>query len=135
MIPSVKKNSEVTVLFVDDETSTLNSLYRLLRKKPYRILLADSGKKAIEVLEKESVDILVTDLRMPGMSGIDLLERISLLYPKMIRIVLSATTDVEEEKEVTNKGQVFQFVTKPLKPNQFKQTITEAVEHYHKELQ
>lgn len=118
---------EITVLFVDDESATLNSLCRYLRREPYRILLADSANKALEILTQESVEILVTDLRMPGMGGLELLSHITSLYPKMIRLVLSATTDQEEMQKVQGAEQIFKFITKPLIPEEFKQVIREAI--------
>jgi len=118
---------EITVLFVDDESATLNSLCRYLRREPYRILLADSANKALEILAQESIEILVTDLRMPGMSGLELLNHITTLYPKIIRLVLSATTDQEEMQKVKSTEQIFKFITKPLIPQEFKQLIREAI--------
>ncbi len=119
---------EFTVLFVDDESSTLNALCRFLRREPYRILLAESGDKALEIMAQESVKILVTDLRMPGMGGLELLNHVALLYPPTIRIVISATTDHEEIQNILEMGQVFKFITKPLVPNELKLILREAID-------
>ena len=67
---------EITILFVDDEQSVLNSLKRCLIKEPYQKLFARSGQDALEAMAKEPVQIIVSDMKMPGMSGLALLEQV-----------------------------------------------------------
>ena len=74
-------NDKPKVLLVDDEESILNSLRRLLRGQPYELLLATSGAQALEIMEQHSIDLVMTDARMPNMDGATLLARIHQLYP------------------------------------------------------
>ena len=104
---------ELTVLFVDDEKSVLNSLKRLLRKEEYRILTASGGKDALKVMEKEFVSIVVSDHRMPEMSGIDFLARVKIDYPDVIRIILTGYTEVNAITESVNQGHIYKFFLKP----------------------
>jgi CheY-like chemotaxis protein len=81
--------SPSTVLFVDDEARILSAFQRGLRREGYRILVAPSPEKALDVLEAEPVDVLVTDQKMPGMSGLQLLERVALRWPGVRRVLIT----------------------------------------------
>jgi CheY-like chemotaxis protein len=81
--------SLATVLFVDDETRILSALQRGLRREGYRILVARSPERALEMLEAEAVDVLVTDQKMPGMSGLQLLERVASRWPGIRRELIT----------------------------------------------
>ena len=123
--------SERTILFVDDEEKILKSLERGLLDEPYRGLFATSGKQALEVLEQEEVHVIVTDMRMPEMSGIDLLRIVKEKYPHIIRLVLSGYTQVGTLLTAINQGEIFRFLTKPWKlEEEFKRVIQEALDHY-----
>lgn len=126
----MKTLEQLTILFVDDETSVLNALRRFLRKEKYQTLFAGSGKEALDILEKESVDILVTDLRMPEMGGLELIYEVKQRIPQIVRIILSASRDVEQTIESINTGEVFRFIPKPLDPDPFKQILLDAAEYY-----
>ena len=110
----MSKNDNIVVLFVDDEQSTLNSLRRLLIRNPYTCLFDGSGPGALDVLARQHVDILVADLRMPDMDGINLLQTVRERHPDVIRMVLSATSDRDIMLAAINKGEVFRFLTKPV---------------------
>lgn len=81
--------SRATVLFVDDEARILSALQRGLRREGYRILVAPSPERALEVLGDESVDVLVTDQKMPGMSGLQLLEQVAGRWPGIRRVLIT----------------------------------------------
>ena len=83
-----------TVLFVDDESSILSSLRRLFRPQGYRILLAESGAAGLEVLRKEPVDLVISDMRMPVMDGAQFLEQVRAGWPSVIRILLTGYADI-----------------------------------------
>ncbi len=120
-----------TVLFVDDEEKILKSLKRGLLDEPYNILLATSGKEAIGILKREEVHIIVTDMRMPEMSGLELLRIVKEDYPGIVRIVLSGYTQVTTLLTAINQGEIFKFITKPWQlEEEFKPAIREAVEYY-----
>jgi len=120
-----------TVLFVDDEEKILASLKRGLLDEPYKTLFANSGKEALEILERNQVHIIVTDMRMPEMSGLELLKAAKKEYPNVIRMVLSGYTQISTLLTAINQGEIFRFITKPWKlEEEFKPAIREAVEHY-----
>ncbi len=120
-----------TVLFVDDEEKILKSLKRGLLDEPYNTLFATSGKEAIEILQREEVHIIVTDMRMPEMSGLELLRIVKKDYPHIVRMVLSGYTQVTTLLTAINQGEIFKFITKPWQlEEEFKPAIREAVEYY-----
>jgi response regulator RpfG family c-di-GMP phosphodiesterase len=119
-----------TVLFVDDEENILHSLKRLLRKEGYRMLTANSGSDGLEMLKEHDVHLVVTDQRMPGMSGTEFLAKVKENYPEVIRIVLSGYTDVDAITESINKGNVYKFMLKPWNDQNVKLEIKQALEQY-----
>jgi two-component system response regulator HupR/HoxA len=120
-----------TVLFVDDEEKILASLKRGLLDEPYEILFASSGKKALEILEQNQVHVIVTDMRMPEMGGVELLKAVKKEYPHIIRMVLSGYADTDTLLVAINQGEIFRFITKPWKSNEeIKTTIRQAIEYY-----
>ena len=119
-----------TLLFVDDEVEILHSLKRQLRKEEYRILTAVGGAQALEILEHEAVHVLVSDERMPGMSGVQLLSKVRELYPNMVRILLSGYTDSQTILNSINMGEVYRFITKPWEKENLQEVIAEAFSQY-----
>ncbi len=121
-----------TVLFVDDEEKILKSLKRGLMDEPYNALFANSGKEAVEILQQNEVHVLVTDMRMPEMSGLELLKTVKQEYPRIIRMVLSGYTQVTTLLTAINQGEIYKFITKPWKlEEEFKPAIREAVDYYN----
>jgi response regulator RpfG family c-di-GMP phosphodiesterase len=123
-------DSEHTVLFVDDEENILRSLKRLLRKEGYRILTATCGADGLEMLKEHDVHLVVTDQRMPGMSGTEFLAKVKENYPEVIRIVLSGYTEVDSITESINKGHIYKFMLKPWNDQNVKLEIKQALEQY-----
>jgi signal transduction histidine kinase len=101
-----------SILMVDDELPNLN-LFRRLFKKQYEVLTAETGAKALRLLEAEPVDLVICDQRMPGMSGIELLEIIRKKYPKTSRIMVTAYPDLRVAVDAINLGQVSRYILKP----------------------
>ncbi len=125
-------NENWTILFVDDEVRLLRSIERGLLDEPYHLLFAESGKDALKLLEENEVHIIVTDMRMPEMSGLDLLRIVKEKYPHIVRIVLSGYTQVTTLLTAINQGEIFRFITKPWKmEEEFKSVLRQAVD-YHK---
>lgn len=122
-----------TVLLVDDEESILNSLRRLLRSQPYEILLADSGAKALEILQERPVDLVMTDARMPNMDGATLLAQIRKLYPSTLRILLTGYADVDMMTKAINEGQLYRYLSKPWNDEELVQALRQALAHQHSE--
>jgi response regulator RpfG family c-di-GMP phosphodiesterase len=117
------------LLIVDDETANLRLLERLF-SKDFQCLTASSGSEAIRILEQHDVAILITDQRMPEMTGIELLKRTAQLRPQMVRILLTGYTDVEALVEALNSGLVYMYITKPWKNDDLKLRVNRASEHY-----
>ena len=117
------------LLIVDDELANLRLLDRLFARD-FECLTASSGAEAIRLLEQHDVAILVTDQRMPQMTGIDLLRHTARLRPHMVRILLTGYTDVEVLVEAINSGLVYMYVTKPWNNEDLKLKIGRACEHY-----
>ena len=123
-------DKKMVVLFVDDEKQILTSLERGLLEEPYRKLFASNGKEAIEILDKEKVDVIVTDMRMPEMNGLELLKIVKEKHPEIIRMVLSGYTQITTLLTAINQGEIFKYITKPWKlEEEFKPAVREALEY------
>lgn len=101
------------VLFVDDEPAILSSLRRLLRSQGYRVLLAEGGVAGLQVLESESVDLVVSDMRMPQMDGAQFLERVRSAWPKVQRMLLTGYADIGSTIAAINRGEIHRYIAKP----------------------
>ena len=117
-----------TVLFVDDEPNILKSLQRLLRQDEMNVLCASTGEEALEVLGKTSVQVFVTDQRMPGMSGVDLLSAVRERHPEIIRMMLTGFTEIKVAVEAINHGEIYRLITKPWNDDELRATIRQAFE-------
>jgi diguanylate cyclase (GGDEF)-like protein len=119
--------TQPTLLLVDDETSIVSSLRRLLRGDGYRILTANSGREGLKLLEEHTVDVIVSDQRMPEMTGVEFLREVRRLYPDTVRIVLSGYTELQTVTDAVNGGSIYKFLTKPWDDEQLRSHIQEAV--------
>lgn len=117
------------LLIVDDEMANLRLLERLFRHD-YYCLTASSGEEAIKLLEQHDVATIITDQRMPQLTGIELLKRTAELRPHMVRILLTGYTDMEALVEAINCGLVYMYVTKPWNNDDLKLRVSRAIEHY-----
>lgn len=119
------------ILFVDDQEVTLAALKRAFLDEPYEKIFVRSGKEALEILEKQQVHVIVTDLGMPEMDGRQLLKIVMEKYPRTVRAVLSGQNNINTLLTAVNEGKVYKFITKPWKlEEEFKPAIRDAVEHY-----
>jgi len=121
---------DYSLLLVDDEPNILSSLRRLLRREGYQLHLASNGQEAMDILAQQHVDVIISDGRMPGMSGTELLKKVKAQHPDTIRMILSGYTDVAELAEALNEGEVFRFVLKPWNDEELKLTVRHALEHH-----
>ncbi len=118
--------SSRTLLIVDDEPNILTSLSRLLRREGYNILTAGSPAEAFEHLARNPVQVILSDQRMPEMSGTEFFARVRQLYPDTIRIVLTGYTDIESVTGAINRGAIYKFLTKPWDDDLLREQIREA---------
>ncbi len=119
-----------TLLIVDDEPNNLASLNRLFRREGYRVLIAPGGQQGLALLAVNSVQVIISDQRMPGMSGSEFLGIVKELYPDTIRIMLSGYTDLESVTTSVNQGAVFKFMTKPWDDDELRAIIRDAFRRY-----
>lgn len=115
-----------TLLILDDEPNILTSLTRLLRREGFNILTALSPSEAFEHLAKQRVQVILSDQRMPDMSGTEFFARVRQLYPDTIRIVLTGYTDIESVTGAINRGAIYKFLTKPWDDDLLREQIREA---------
>ncbi|MCK6394451.1 response regulator [Zoogloea sp.] len=119
-------SAERTLLLVDDEENILSSLRRLLRRDGYTILTATSGQQGLEALATNRVDVIVSDQRMPGMTGVEFLHKAKDMYPDTVRLVLSGYTDLQSVTDAINEGAIYKFLTKPWDDAMLRANIEEA---------
>ncbi|OGO81612.1 MAG: hypothetical protein A2203_13300, partial [Chromatiales bacterium RIFOXYA1_FULL_46_5] len=124
--PELYANGQRCLLVVDSEVNILQALKRELRQENYKLLLAESATQAIELLAKHNVDIVLTDLRLGDMTGIDFLQKVRAIYPDVIRMVLSATTEISGILKAINECVIYRFITKPWEPDELKIQLVEA---------
>lgn len=116
------------LLLVDDEKSILLALKRQLRKK-VDLTIAQSGIEALDILSKDqNFDVIVSDMRMPGMNGVELLEKVGKLYPEIIKIMLTGNADLTTASDAVNRGDIFRFLTKPCPMNILTKALYDAFE-------
>lgn len=116
-----------TVLVVDDEPANLDKLRRTLIRD-YRVLEASSAEQALDLLAREQIDVIITDQRMPGLSGTELLEKTYQLNPNLVRIILTGYTEVQDLIAAINAGRVERYITKPWEPELLLAAVREGVE-------
>ncbi|HIJ94299.1 MAG TPA: Flp pilus assembly complex ATPase component TadA [Desulfuromonadales bacterium] len=119
-----------TLLFVDDEENVLSALRRIFIDENYVILTAGSALKALEILAHEPVQLIITDHRMPGMTGGELLKLVREKYPATIRIMLTGHADVNSIMGAVKEGAVYKFITKPWNDEDLRLTVSLALQQY-----
>lgn len=117
------------LLLVDDEEDNLFLLKRTL-ERDYTVVCATSAEEALEVFQRQPVDLVLADNRLPGMSGIELCAEIATRWPDTMRIIVTAYTEVKDLLDAINQGQVYQYITKPWDPPQLKITVRRALETF-----
>jgi response regulator RpfG family c-di-GMP phosphodiesterase len=117
--------STPALLFVDDEPMILSSLARLF-DDDYQVFTADSGLKALDILSKENIGVVISDQRMPEMLGHQLLAKVKAIKPDAVRILLTGYSDIDDTIRSINDGEIFRYVNKPWKANKLSETIALA---------
>jgi response regulator RpfG family c-di-GMP phosphodiesterase len=119
-----------TILCVDDEANILAALKRLFRPAGYRILTADSGQAGLQLLEAESVDLVISDMRMPEMDGVRFLEQVRARWPGTVRLLLTGHADVGSIIDAINCGEIYRYITKPWDDNDILLLVRHALERH-----
>lgn len=120
-------SNKISILYVDDEMHNLQA-FKATFRRDYKIHLAISAKEARTLLEKETVDIIITDQRMPDETGVEFLASIIPNHPEPIRILLTGYTDIQAVIDAINKGQIYHYLTKPWDEDYLKTVIKNAYE-------
>jgi len=115
------------ILCVDDEANILKVLTRLLGAHGYEVLTAFSGNEALDILAKQPVDVIVSDQRMPGMTGWELFRITRDKYPQAVRIMMSGYADFDSLVNAVNEGEIFRFISKPWDQKQFLEMLQLAI--------
>jgi len=118
-----------TVLFVDDEVNILKALQRLLRSEHMNVLCASRAHEALELLDKQQCQVVVTDQRMPEMSGVDLLSQVRQRFPDIVRMMLTGYTEMDVAVDAINRGEIYRLITKPWNDDELRATIRQAFDH------
>jgi DNA-binding NtrC family response regulator len=117
------------IMIVDDEPANLRTLERLFRPD-YQVVTAPSGAEALAQLDQHDVALLISDQRMPAMTGIELMMKTVAIRPQMVKILLTGYTDVGALIEALNSGLVYRYLTKPWDNDDLRTTVSRALEHY-----
>jgi diguanylate cyclase (GGDEF)-like protein/PAS domain S-box-containing protein len=120
------ENRQRTLLLLDDEPNILHALQRLFRSDGYNILAATDPGEAFDLLARNPVQVVISDQRMPTMSGTEFLARVKDIYPDTMRIVLSGYSEIESVAQAVNRGAIYKFFTKPWDDSQLRDNIREA---------
>ncbi len=118
------------VLFVDDEKEILSSIRRQFRKENFDVVTCNSAKEALIILDKGEIQVIVSDERMPVMSGLELMKKVKQYYPETVRIILSGYTDSETIRDAINMGEIFRFISKPWTYDDVIKTVGEAMDKW-----
>jgi len=121
------------LLLVDDEPNIVSALKRTLRRDNYSILTAGSGAEGLALMAAHDISVIISDQRMPQMTGVDFLRKVKALYPKTVRIVLSGYTEFDSVTSAINEGAIYKFLTKPWDDEQLRGHIQEAFLRYEME--
>ncbi len=133
--PAAGQGRPVSLLAVDDEAFILSSLARLLRRSCFELRTAQSAEQAWELFQARPADIVLSDQRMPGTTGVQLLARVRDRSPDTVRIILSGYSDAQSITDAINEGAVYKFVAKPWDDALLLQTLHEAAEVHRTRLQ
>ena len=127
---AAERELEFTLLFVDDEEGVLSSMRRIFMEENYRVLTAANAGKALALMAEERVHLVVSDHRMPGMTGSELLKTIKEKLPATIRIMLTGHADVNSIMGAVKDGAVYKFITKPWNDDDLRLTVSLALQQY-----
>ncbi|WP_221390942.1 response regulator [Dyadobacter sp. NIV53] len=123
----MERLEKISILYVDDEINNLNS-FKAAFRRDFNVLLATSGREGLEILENNVIHVIITDQRMPEMTGVDFLIEVLKKYTDPIRILLTGYTDINAVIDAVNKGHIYYYLNKPWDEQQLKIIIKNAFE-------
>lgn len=119
-----------TILIVDDEPHVISALKRCLDEEPYWIIGAGGGAEALQLMQQQNFKVVISDEKMPGMSGAEFLAEVKVRFPETIRIMLTGHASVQATMRAVNCGEIYRFFTKPWDEIELKLAIRSSVEKY-----
>ena len=122
-------DNKINILYVDDEVNNLTSFKAMFRVK-YNVFTAISADEAMKIMETQPIEIIVTDQRMPNMTGVEFLEKVLEKYPEPMRILLTGYADMNAVIDAVNKGKIFHYLSKPWNEEELDGTIQRAYDIY-----
>lgn len=120
----------IAVLYVDDEVNNLNS-FKATFRRDYKVFIASSGKEGLEILRNNPIQIVITDQRMPEMTGVDFLIEVIKEFPEPIRILLTGYADINAVIDAVNKGHIYYYLNKPWDEQRLRVIIKNAYEIFN----
>jgi response regulator RpfG family c-di-GMP phosphodiesterase len=127
----MKPAAKYTLLIVDDEPDVCDSVHDLLRRE-FRVLKAHSGQEGFRLMQEEEVHIIMTDQRMPQVSGVELLTKVKARNPQAVRMLFTGYADLESIIAAINQGHVYQFLKKPWQPEELVEAVRQAAVEYER---
>jgi response regulator RpfG family c-di-GMP phosphodiesterase len=128
---AMRATAKHTLLIVDDEPDVCDSVHDLLRRE-FRVLKAHSGQEGYQVMQEEEVHIIMTDQRMPQVTGVELLTKIKVRNPKAVRMLFTGYADLESIIAAINQGHVYHFLKKPWQPEELLEAVRQASMEYER---
>jgi len=125
---SLESRQQATLLFVDDEANILSSLRRVFRPLGYRIFIAQSGAEGLALMEQETIDLVISDMRMPEMDGAEFLQQATQRWPDTMRILLTGYADLTSTVAAVNKGKIYSYISKPWEENDITLQVRHALQ-------
>jgi len=122
-------DKKISILYVDDEENNLFSFKAVFRVK-YQVYTAISGDEALKILAEKPIEIIITDQRMPNMTGVEFLEKVIEKFPDPMRLLLTGYADMNAVVDAVNKGKIFHYLSKPWNEEELDMTIKRAYEAY-----
>jgi DNA-binding NtrC family response regulator len=119
------------ILFIDDEKNILHSLRLIMSKEGYRLFFADCASKALEILRKNEIAVIVSDNKLPGISGLDLLRTVKQESPSSVRIMLSGACNREDTIKSITLAKVYRFMNKPFNGGDLRDVVRSAINKFH----
>ena len=123
------EEKDYNLLIIDDEVDITKALVRQFRRK-YNVISTTDASEALKIMENEKIQVVLSDQRMPGMTGVDFFAQIKDKYPDALKLILTGYSDIEAVIGAINEGQVFRYVKKPWNPDELETIIREAFEKY-----
>lgn len=120
-------NKDITILVLDDEENILTSIQRLFMREEFGVAITSQYQEALEILKKENIKVVLSDQRMPHMSGVEFLTKVKEHNPDIVRILVTGQTDISAAQEAINSAQVHRFISKPWDNSALKDTVRQAI--------